>query len=167
MPSELGHVLDLNFGDPLTPDGMLSQKFAAPFPSGPAAGELGWDPATVKAHFLKLRAALTMYYQGEQNLDAQFRARPGESEQYAEVWSMTHQYRAHQCMTHQCMAQRLAFGSACMDESCTDEPGIAAGVTVTVTVTAAVQWQAGPDGRPQHAHNTPTTRSHPIAPPVL
>jgi len=53
VPSELKHVLDLNFGDPLTPDGMLPQKFAAPFPSGPAAGELKWDPATVKVRQLR------------------------------------------------------------------------------------------------------------------
>ena len=32
----------------------------------------------LQAHFLKLRAALTFYYQGEQNLDAKHKSRPGD-----------------------------------------------------------------------------------------
>ena len=47
-------------------------------PSGQPSGELPYDPAVVKDHFLKLRAALAWYYQGQHILDDLVTPKPSD-----------------------------------------------------------------------------------------
>ena len=67
-------------GSGVNAQGDLKPLFAPAFPSGKPAHGLPFDTRTVKAHFLKLRAALTLYYEGAAALELALRPRPADPE---------------------------------------------------------------------------------------
>lgn len=79
FPEELKYTLELSYKDGLDDHGDMKVPYR-PLESGPPSGELPFDPATVKDHFLKLRAALTIYQQGEHIMEDLVRPHPDEPE---------------------------------------------------------------------------------------
>jgi len=74
VPAELRQVLDL-YG------GTTGTAYTPPtFDTGGTTGELMFTPATVRAHFQKLRAALVGYYEDSRVLTQPLRPRPDEPE---------------------------------------------------------------------------------------
>lgn len=68
FPQELRYTLELTYKDGIDALGHLKNPFQS-LESGKNIGELPFDPATVKDHFLKLRAALAFYSEGEEHIE--------------------------------------------------------------------------------------------------